>query len=1105
MLQLRVGSLSLPTLSHALWIGALCFVILGPGTTTALAQPLEISGLQAPGLVIYDSNGIPHICSGSDRDTILLLGYVHAQDRFFQMDTLRRTFSGTLAELVGPNALASDVQFRTFGLRRAAEESLAAYSAAGLTEMLDQLDAYTRGVNHFLATQPLPPEYAALELTQAAPWTPIDSIVLGKGLGFGLSFDLVELDLTVQAAAYAQAGAAGGFDGMALLFEDTSRTAPFDPTISIPDSATAQQPKAAPNKIAAPNPRAVALASQYLEKASQVPLLKKALNRRDSEAGSNWWVLSGNRTDSGMPMLASDPHLGLNTPATWYEVHLISSSVPGCGLTTQGTATVFGPAEPAAKAPPAKDNHTGLNVNGVSFAGVPGLALGCNDVICWGATVHPMDVTDVYQEELVLDPTLGLPVATIFDGQQEPLVAIPQAFNVNQVGDGTADNLADAGIGPLDGGLSLVVPRRNNGPIIALDISQQPVTALSVQYTGWRGTLELEAFRRFLSATDTAEFKDALTYFDVGSQNFSYADIHGNIAYFTSAEMPIREDLQTLGTPAGDIPPFLIRDGTHTLPHEWMAVQNPQPQQALNFEILPFDEMPQVENPASGFVLNANNDPVGTSLDNNPLNQLRPGGGIYYLSPGYADGNRMGRIARMMDAILADGGKASLDDLKTMQSNNQLLDAELTVPFLTGAFANATAAGAPAELAALAQDPGVAEAVARLMNWDFSTPTGIVAGYDPGDDPDNLPEPDADEIASSVAATLWSIFRGQVVQNVIDGTLTGLGLGAFTPGSTLAYTALSHHLTSFDTNRGVGASGVNFFPGPDGYTPEQARDLILLQNLRSALDLLASDTFADAFANSTDQNDYRWGNLHRIELDHLLGGPFSIPPAGGFQPLSPTLRGLARAGGYEAVDASRHSARADGVNELMFGSGASRRLVAVLDPDGVHAEQIIPGGQSGVLTSPHYADQLGRWLTNDYHPVLLSAQDVLADAATQLNAVPACVPASTTLCLRNGRFKAELQWDAPELGSGPGLVVPGFSNASGNFYFFDGENWEILVKVLDGCAINQHFWIFASAATDVGWELTVEDTESGGIWSASNPLGQRSPAITDTMAFATCP
>ena len=1071
--------------------------------SAAFAQPAEVPGLTTPATVIYDSNGVPHICTGSDRDTILMLGYVHAQDRFFQMDTLRRTFSGTLAELVGSAALGSDVQFRTFGLRRAAEATYAAFVEQDMTELLEQLDAYSRGVNYFLSTQPLPPEYAALELTQAAAWTPVDSIVMGKGIGFGLSFDLLELDLTVQAAAFAQAGALGGFDGMALLFEDVSRTAPFDPTISIPQSSLNRPVTTKkPQKIAAPNARAARMAAEYRDRVSQIPILEKALSRRESETGSNWWILDGSQTSSGFPMLASDPHLGLNTPSTWYEAHLISSPTPGCGLEIQGSQTSFRPT--SSDAPVKTSGLTGLDVNGVSFAGAPGVTLGCNQTICWGATVHPMDVTDVYQEVLVVDPLFGLPVATVFEDGQEPLLSVPQIFLVNQVGDGNPDNLADAGVGPLEGGLTLIVPRRNNGPIINIDTSQQPVTALSVQYAGWGATFELEAFRQVQRAGNLDEFRNALQYFDVGSQNFAYADVHGNIAYFAGAEMPIREDLQNLGAPAGGIPPFLIRDGTHSLPHEWLAVQNPQPQQALGYEILPFNEMPQLVNPASGYVINANNDPVGTSLDNDPLNQVRPEGGIYYLNPGYADGNRVGRIGRLLEGIL-DERKATLADMRAMQGNNQMLDAELLVPFLVGAFTSATDPNAPAELAAFSQDAAVAEAITRLMEWDFSTPTGIRAGYDPGDDPDNLPAPSADEIAHSVAATIWSTFRGQAVRNIIDGTLANVGLGDLTPSSSLAYTALAHHLMSFDTQQGIGASGIPFFPAPNGNTPEQGRDLILLQNLRAALDLLASDTFEAAFGGSTNQNDYRWGYLHRIELDHILGEPFSVPPAGGFNHLSQDLRGLARSGGYEVVDASRHSARADGVNDFKFGSGASRRLVSVLDPSGIQAEQIIPGGQSGVLGSPQYAGQLGRWLTNDYHPVLLDPDAVLADAVTQADFVPACVPDGSTHCFRNGRFKAMMQWQAPDMGNGAGRTVAGASNAAGNFYFFKEENWEILVKVLDACDFNGHYWVFASAATDVAWELTVEDTETREIWTASNPLGQRSPAITDTQAFSTCP
>ncbi|MDA8020212.1 MAG: penicillin acylase family protein [Thermoanaerobaculia bacterium] len=1082
-------------------------VLLAPRAAWAQTPPIELPVLTGNALVVMDGDGIPHICSGNDRDTILLQGYLHAQDRFFQMDTLRRTFSGTLAELVGAPTIPQDIELRTLGLRRAAEESWQVYQARGLDETVVWLEAYAEGVNLFLASNPLPPEYAALELSQVAPWTTTDSLVIAKGLAFGLSFDLLDIELTTQAAAYSAAGAALGFDGMALFFEDVSRTAPFDDTVSLPGAKGA--PVAPATAVAVPSERTAALARGYRDKAAAVPQLQKALAGSRGDTGSNWWIVSGSRTTTGHAMLANDPHLALDTPATWYEVHLIASDQPNCGLASSaagGSSQRFGAIAETAEQREAMagtlEEPYRLNANGVSFAGVPGVVLGCNETICWGATVNPMDVTDIYQEELVLDPQTGVPIATIFEDQQEPLEVIPQIFLVNQPGNNQPDDLVDAGIGPLDGGLTLVVPRRNRGPIVQIDTQQLPIAGLSVQYTGWRGTVELEAFRRFQHAQNVDDFVDGLQFFDVGSQNFAYADVAGNIAYFVGAEMPIREDLQTLGFPDGGVPPFQIRDGTHALRHEWLTVQNPQPQQSLDFEILPFDEMPQIVNPAAGYVINANNDPIGTSLDNDPLNQLRPGGGLFYLSPGYVS-LRVGRIGRLLDALLAGDAKVDMMDLEQMQGNNQLLDAELLRPFVVDAFANAAQPGAPAELQNLAADPQIAEAVNRLAAWDFSTPTGIPEGYDPSDQPGALQQPSAEEIAHSVAATIWSVFRGQLVRTVIDGTLEQVGLGDHLPGSRIAYTSLAHHLQSFPDNQGIGASGVDFFPGP--LDRAENRDLILLGQLRAALDLLSGDEFAPAFGGSTEQEDYRWGRLHRIVFDHVLGGPFSIPPAGGFEDLDSSLPGLARAGGFEAVDASSHSARADGTNDFMFGSGASRRFIGELDPGGIDAKQIIPGGQSGVVASPLYASQLERWLTNSYHPLLLEPEDVDAAAVTVQQFLPTtCQPDPTTLCLRDRRFAVRFDWNQGGQPS-PAKVVPGSSETSGNFYFFDADNWESLVKVLDGCSLNDHFWIFAAAATDLGWELTIEDTESGQVWSASNPLGRRAEAITDTTAFATCP
>ena len=336
----------------------------------------------------------------------------------------------------------------------------------------------------------------------------------------------------------------------------------------------------------------------------------------------------------------------------------------------------------------------------------------------------------------------------------------------------------------------------------------------------------------------------------------------------------------------------------------------------------------------------------------------------------------------MLKAELERDGSFSAEDFKRMQANNQLLDAEVLTPYIVQAFANAQTSGAPPVLAALAADPRIAAAVGRLRSWDFSTPTGIPAGWDPGDDPASLPSPSAQEAANSVAATIYSVWRGQVLQRVIDGTLAGLGLGDFAPPGDVALEDLRHLLETFPTRQGRGASGIDFFAVAGAATPAEARDRILLESLAAALGLLASDAFAPAFDGSTDQDEYRWGKLHRIVFGHLLGGPFNIPPAGGLSSLEPDLPGVARSGGFGAVDASSHNPRADGVNEFMFGSGPARRFVGTLQSSGPIAEEVIPGGTSGVLGSPFQADQLRLWLTNRYHPWLYRPGEVAAGTRT---------------------------------------------------------------------------------------------------------------------------
>ena len=919
-------------------VAGITAVLVLPSASLAHRPPqIDVPGLDRPVEVIRDRQGVPHVFAKSAHDANFAVGYLHAGDRLFQMDSSRRQASGTLAELLGPSALASDAQLRTFGLRRAATRSLAELSPQSKAI----LDAYAAGVNAWLAANPLPSEYAALELTKAQvpPWTALDSVEVVKLLAFGLSFDLNDLSNTQKLIAYQTAGAAQGFDGRKLFFEDVMRSEPFAHAPSIDPGETSQplrrheSPPWSASGLGADVGPAV---DQALDNAERAGISVE----RNRDQGSNVFVVSAKKSAGGKPMVASDPHLSLASPSVFYEV----------GIDVDGR----------------KSDR--LTLYGVTFPGTPAVVHGTNGHVSWGSTVNPTDVTDVYQEQLVVAG--GVPVATVYKGNPEPTQIFPETFRANQPGNGTPDDLVvvppSAGVPPA----TVVVPRRNNGPLISVT----GTTGLSVQFTGFSATREIDFFRLLSQADDVGEAIDAQRYFDFGAQNWMYADDSGNIGYKTSGEIPLREDLQA-GTVTG-LPPYFVRNGTGG--NEWIPDSARAEDQAIPYEVLPFAEMDGLVNPKRGWISNANQDPNGQTFDNDPLNELRPGGGIRYITPGHEDGNRNARLRQRIQDALAGDGKVSFREMTAIQSDEKLHDAEVLTPFVTGALAAAQTPGAPPALAALGADPKVQEAVARLAAWKFSTPTGIPEGYDASDFNGMRFTPTQAEIDASVATTIYSLWRGRILATILDGPLTARGLGSFLPNPNQAMTALRRLLAS----NGTGESGLVFFNGP------VARDTAVLAAVKSALDVASSPAFAPAFGGSTNLADYRWGKLHRIVFRHPLGGLFSIPTGAGFSDLGPGLPGIATDGGFAAVDASSHNPRASTLNGFMFSSGPARRFVAEARKSSPRAVQVIPGGESGNPSGQWFGNQLGLWLTDDYHSATVDEQQVRRSAATRLTLAP---------------------------------------------------------------------------------------------------------------------
>ena len=906
--------------------GTLFVGLLATAHQPVRAQQQAFGGLTEPATITRDVHGVAHISASSLHDALYLNGWVHAQDRLFQMDVTRRQASGTLAELLGRAALPSDVQARTIGLRRAAERTWAAASA----DLKGDLEAYADGVNAYVTDHPLPPEYAALGLDAVAPWTPVDSLAVGKAISFGLSFDS-DVGNTVLLQAYVAAfGPTHGYD---LFSQDLMRSQPFSDAATVPDATGTSAPGrhgtrragpagAALTEAARPRRGAPRMVSSTDSCARATSRRSRVVTSRVPRAPTSGRSPAGTRaTDE--PIVANDPHLGLDEPSTFYPIGLAAP---------------------------------GLDVVGEGFAGAPGVIVGHNRDIAWGATVNPMDVTDTYLEKVVPDATSPSGLSTIYQGSPEHVVPVPQTFRYNSGGTLVTATAADH-VPPV----TLIVPRRNQGPIVQLDLAHQ--SALSIQYTGFSATFELETFLRWDRARNLEDFRQGLQTFDVGSQNWAYADRAGNIAYFTSAEMPVREDLQA-GTVTG-MPPWFVRNGQGG--NEWLPVQHPQPGQAIPYEIYPAAEMPPVVNPCAGWFVNANNDPAGTALDNDPLNQLRPGGGIYYLNPGY-DGFRAGRITEMLRARLDRGRRVSTADIEALQADTTMIDAEYFVPWIVRAYDAARASAVP-QLAALAQDPQVNEAVGRLAHWDFTTPTGIPQGYDASDPNGHLLTPSRSETADSVAATIYAAWRSRAITGIVDAPLGGLPK----PDGAESVTALRHLLDTWGSAHGVGASGIDFFAVPGIPDPAAARDYRLLDALASGLAMLAGPAFDAAFHGSTDQADYRWGLLHRLTLAHPLGGPYSVPTGfGAFPAPLQGLDGIPVDGGFGTVDAASHDVRGASADGFRFDSGPARRFVATPRGSAMWAESALPGGTSAVPGSPFYLNLLRPYLTDDYYSTALS-------------------------------------------------------------------------------------------------------------------------------------
>jgi len=300
---------------------------------------IRIAGLTAPVEILRDRYGIPHIFAATLEDASFATGYVHAQDRLWQMEMSRRIAAGRVSEIVGPGGLEADRFLRTLGVRRSAEANLRTLDA----ETRKQLEAYAAGVNAFLASNPVLPAEFWLTGARPEPWTPADSVSWVKMMAWDLGGNWRSELLRMRLAK-------------TLPLARIHEFLPPYPGEPVPVIADLKELYGTMER------DSVRLAQIFPQKSGLDPDFPAG-----EGLGSNNWVVSGARSASGKPLLANDPHLGLSAPPVWYFAQI---SAPG------------------------------INVIGSTLPGVPGVVLGRNERIAWGFTNTGPDVQDLYIEKL---------------------------------------------------------------------------------------------------------------------------------------------------------------------------------------------------------------------------------------------------------------------------------------------------------------------------------------------------------------------------------------------------------------------------------------------------------------------------------------------------------------------------------------------------------------------------------------------------------------------------------------------------------------------------------------------------------------------------------
>ena len=432
-----------------------------------------LNGINQPVSILRDVHGTVFIESENDDDAFFAMGYAQAQDRLWQLEVQKRIAKGSMSEIFGKATFRQDTLMRTLGLYPSAEKAWSYLS----TDARNSLNAFARGINAWIDQQlPLPPEFLIHDI-KPEPWTPIDSIAWIKVFAFSLGGNYLQ-----EMEHYA---AASVLDQQQLIT--------LYPAL---DEVQIQNILGNNHKLIEQNQQFFALKNTLL---TDMKIGGKFV-------GSNAWVVSGSKTSSGLPVLANDPHLGLQIPSLWYSASLKGQSI---------------------------------NSAGMALVGLPVIIFGRNKAVGWGGTNLGADVQDLFVEQQGLLNQQEY----LVDGKWQSMLRRVESIKVK------ADFPAfmRKAIKPVE----IEIRQTRNGPVIS-DIFSVVGSPVSMRWTALDDDdTSYEAFYLLNYAENWDEFTEAASYLVAPALNLLYADVNDNIGYLVAGRIPKRKSGKGLVPVAG--------------------------------------------------------------------------------------------------------------------------------------------------------------------------------------------------------------------------------------------------------------------------------------------------------------------------------------------------------------------------------------------------------------------------------------------------------------------------------------------------------------------------------------------------------------------------